>query len=144
MKRTLISICIVFIIIMSILFVNLKNVQKNNLEIKQFNSGYEFYNKENICGVDVTTIINKAIDNNEKYEIKKDSSGLYIEDDEYSIKIYIKMIINNKTYSMEEISKVGLENFTELFGEIEFKCTEIEYHKVNGRIAEMTFETVEY
>lgn len=144
MKKTLFIICIVFIIIMIILFMNLKNVQKNNIEIKQFNAGYEFYNKDDLCGIDVTTVINKAIDNNEKYEIKKDSSGNYMSDDEYGIKIYIKMIINKKTYSMEEIVEVGLENFTELFGEVEFKCTDIEYHEVNGRIAKMVFETVEY
>ena len=70
MKKTLIIIFSVFIIIMSILFMNLRNVQKNNLAIQKFNSGYEFYNREDLCGIDITTIINKAIDNNEKYEIE--------------------------------------------------------------------------
>lgn len=144
MKKALIIICVVFTIIMITLFMNLKTIQKKNLEIKQFNTAYEFYNQENLCGVDITTVINKAIDNNEKYEIKKDSTGEYISDNEYSIKIYIKMIINNKTYPMEKIVEVGLENFTELFGPVKFKCTNVKYHKANGRIAEMIFETVEY
>ena len=144
MKKTLFIICIVFFIIFLILFMNLKTVQKNNIEIKNFNAEYEFYNKENLYGVDVTTVINKAIDNNEKYEIKKDSSGKYVSDDEYSIKVYIKMIINKKMYPMEEIIEVGLESFTELFAEVKFKCTDVEYHKENGRIAKMVFETVEY
>lgn len=144
MKKTLIIIFVIFIIIMSILFMNLRNVQKNNLEIQKFNSGYEFYNKEDLCGIDITTIINKAIDNNEKYEIEKDSSGLYIADNEYSVNIYVTMIINQKTYPMEKIKEIGIETFTEFFGEVKFKCTDIKYHEENGRISSMTFESVEY
>lgn len=144
MKKTLIIIFVIFIIIMSILFMNLRNVQKNNLEIQKFNSGYEFYNKEDLCGIDITTIINKAIDNNEKYEIEKDSSGLYIADNEYSVNIYVTMIINEKTYPMEKIKEIGIETFTEFFGEVKFKCTDIKYHEKNGRISSMTFESVEY
>lgn len=144
MRKTLIIISAIFIIIMSILFVNLKTVQKSNLEIKKFNLTYELYNKEDLCGIDITTIINKAIDNNEKYEIEKDLNGIYIADDEYSIKIYITMIINQKTYPMEKIKEIGIQTFTEFFGEVKFKCTDIKYHEKTGRISEMVFESVEY
>ena len=93
--------------------------------------------------LDITTVINKAIDNNEKYNVKKDKNGIYIED-KNSIKIEVKMIINNKTYSMENIRKIGMESFTEFFGEVGFKCIDIEYHKQNGKVSKMIFESTEY
>lgn len=144
MKKTLTIIFVIFAVIMSILFMNYRSVQRKNAVISAFNAGYEFYNRDNLKGVDITTVINKAVDNNEKYEIKKDASGEYISDSENSIKIYIKMIINEKTYSMERIKEIGLDTFTEFFGEIAFKCSEIKYHEKNGKISEMTFESIQY
>ena len=143
MKKSLLTIFVVFIVIMSILFAKFVSVKKQNLETKKFNYGYEFYNKDNLTGLDVTTVINKAIDNNEKYNVQKDKDGYYIED-ENSIKIEVKMIINNKTYNMERIAQIGLDGFTEFFGEVNFKCTEIKYHQENNKISKMTFESTEY
>lgn len=144
MKKTLLIICILFLIIMLILFMNLKQVQKQNRELQKFNSEYEFYNREDLCGVDITTVINKAVDNNEKYEVKKDENGYYVPNEENSIKIYIKLINNEKTYEMERIKQIGLESFVEFFGEVDFKCTDIEYHEKSGKISKMTFESLEY
>ena len=106
------------------------------------NSEYEFYNKEDLCGVDITTVINKAMDNNEKYETSKDENGCYIPNEENSINIYVKLINNNQTYPMERIKEIGLESFVEFFGEVGFRCTKIEYHKNTGRISSMTFESL--
>ena len=144
MKKTLLIICILFLIIMLILFANLKQVQRQNRELQKFNSEYEFYNREGLCGVDITTVINKAVDNNEKYEVEKDENGYYIPNEENSIKIHIKLINNEKTYEMERIKEIGLESFVEFFGEVDFKCTDIEYHKKSGKISKMTFESLEY
>lgn len=144
MKKTLLIICILFLIIMLILFMNLKQVQKQNRELQKFNSEYEFYNREDLCGVDITTVINKAVDNNEKYEVKKDENDYYVPNEENSIKIYIKLINNEKTYEMERIKQIGLESFVEFFGEVDFKCTDIEYHEKSGKISKMTFESLEY
>ena len=141
MKKTLLIICILFLIIMLILFANLKQVQRQNRELQKFNSEYEFYNRE---GVDITTVINKAVDNNEKYEVEKDENGYYIPNEENSIKIHIKLINNEKTYEMERIKEIGLESFVEFFGEVDFKCTDIEYHEKSGKISKMTFESLEY
>ena len=129
---------------MLILFANLKQVQRQNRELQKFNSEYEFYKREDLCGVDITTVINKAIDNNEKYEVEKDENGYYIPNEENSIKIHIKLINNEKTYEMERIKEIGLESFVEFFGEVDFKCTDIEYHKKSGKISKMTFESLEY
>ena len=74
------------------LFMKFKELQKKQLEVQKFNNIYEEYNKNDLIGLDIATLINKSIDNNEKYEITKDEDGVYIPDDEYSVKLYIKMI----------------------------------------------------
>ncbi len=53
------------------------------------------------------------------------------------------MIINGTTYRMERINNLGINSFTEYFGEVSFKCTGITYHE-NGKVASMTFEAKEY
>lgn len=142
MKKTITVIFVIFLVIMIILFWNLKQVQNENNKIQIENSEYEFYNREGICGVDVTTVINKAIDNNEKCGVEKDENNYYIPNEENSVNIYIKLINNEQTYPMERIKEIGLESFVAFFGEVEFKCTQIEYHK-NGKISKMTFESLE-
>lgn len=144
MKKTFATICIIFAVIMSILFMKLKTVQKEVTEIQNFNSAYEYYDRDDLCGAEVTTVINKAIDNNEKYDIEKSEEGYYDTDDENSIEIYVTMIINGSTYPMESLINAGLDSFTEYFGEVNFKCTDIKYHESTGKISQMTFESTEY
>lgn len=143
MKKTLSIICIIFLVIMLILYWNLKQVQAVSKETQKFNSQYEVYNREGICGIDITTIINKAYDNNEKFGVEKDENGYYIPNDEDSINIYVKLKNTGKTYKMENIKQANLESFVTFFGEVEFKCDKIEYHKSNGKISVMTFESLE-
>lgn len=142
MKKILLTICTIFLIIMLVLFWNFRQVQAHSRSLKKFNAEYEFYNKEDLCGIDVTTVINKATDNNEKYEVKKDENGYYIPNEENSINIYVKLINNNQTYPMERIKEIGLESFVEFFGEVDFRCTKIEYHKNTGKVSSMTFESL--
>lgn len=144
MKKSFFVICLVFIVIIIVIFMNYKTLQKQQKEVEKFNRIYEEYNTENLNGLDITTIINKAIDNNEKYELRKDENGEYISDETYSVKIYITMIINGKTYSMERINSLGMNSFIEYFGAVSFKCTDIKYHAKNGRVSEMIFEATEY
>ncbi len=113
------------------------------MEISKFNLNYEEYNKDNLNGLDITTLINRAVSNNEKNFVEKNSEGLYNLEDENSIEIYVKMLINGTTYKMEKINNLGIDSFTEYFGEVGFKCIDITYHK-NGKIASMTFEAKEY
>lgn len=143
MKKNLLIITVIFIIIMAILFAKFFSIRKQNLDIKSFNSQYEFYNREDLSGLDITTVINKAINNNERNFVEKDKDGYYIED-ENSIKIEIKMIINGKTYPMERIKQIGMESFTEFFGEVSFKCIGIEYHEDSKKVSKMIFESTEY
>lgn len=143
MKKTIIVILSILLIIIISIYMNYRQAMSKELLVKKFNSDYEFYNKESILGTDLTTVINKAMDNNEKRGIKKDENGAYISDDEYSVKIYVYMLIDGNTYPMEQLVKTGLSDFTRYFGEVHFKCTDVKYHKSTGRIAEMTFASTE-
>lgn len=144
MKKTIVIILIILCISSIIAYFSIKNMQLEKEKVQKFNSEYEYYNDKNLNGLDITTLINKATSNNEKYQIPKDEEGLYVLDDKYSIEIYVTMIINNTTYRMERISNLGITSFVEYFGSVKFKCTKVEYHKDTGRIASMVFEAMEY
>lgn len=139
MKKVIFVILLIFVAIIACFCMNYKEAVKTQSQAIKFNSEFEFYNRESVFGTDVTTIINKAINNNEKYNVPKDEQKQYIADDEYSIKIYVYMMINQTTYPMEMLNDRGLKEFTQYFGEVEFKCTDVKYHEKNGKIAEMTF-----
>ena len=140
MKKTILVILSIFLTIIICLYMNYKNMMVSQMQAKKFNQEYEFYSKqETVLGTDITTLINKAIDNNEKYNIKKNENGMYIADEKNSMKIYVYMIINETTYPMEHLVSTGLSDFTKYFGEVEFKCTNVKYHNATGKIAEMTF-----
>lgn len=139
MKKTIFVILLLFLVIIVCVYMNYKQALVAQNQAIKFNSEFEFYNKKSILGTDITTLINKAIDNNEKYNIPKDEQGGYIADDKNSIKIYVYMLINDTTYPMETLNKRGLQEFTRYFGEVEFECTAVKYHEATGKIAEMTF-----
>ena len=139
MKKVIIGILLLVIIVVSVFFswYN-RNVQRLK-DVKKFNSQFEDYLNRDINGVDLTTIINKAIENNNKYNIKKDSKGVYLNDNNYYINIIIKPQEDGKSFLMEAFEQVGIKEFTKGFGGIVFKSTKVEYHK-NGRISKIYFD----
>ena len=143
MKRTLVIIISLFLCIIVILFIRLKNVEMQESNIKKSNLQYEQYLNREIQGTDIATLINKAVDNNEKYGVKKDESGIYIEDDEYSIRIEIYIAINDTVYPMEAIFNYGTNEFVENFNTILFKSEKVEYHSNTGRISKIVFKQIE-
>ncbi|MBR3163649.1 MAG: hypothetical protein IKF17_06100 [Clostridia bacterium] len=112
-----------------------KNIAKENLKFEYC------YNKE-IYGAELATIINRAIENNEKNNISKDNKGFYIENEQNSIKIEIKIIDNNTTYKMETFYMNDITKFVQNFNTIKFKCTKIEYHSQTGKIKYLYFEQI--
>lgn len=139
MKKTIFIILLIFLTIIVCIYMNYKDALVTQNQARKFNSEFELYNRESVLGTDITTLINKAIDNNEKFDIPKDENGKYIPDEQNSIKIYVYMLINETTYPMETLNTRGLQEFTKAFGEVEFKCTDVKYHKTSGKVAEMTF-----
>ena len=140
MKKLAIFFLIIVIIVVTITYMFM-DYQKKQERLKQENQVYESYLDKEVKGLDIATIINKVEDNNTKNNVKRDSKGYYIED-ENSIKIDIKFIDNDKTYKMEEIAKGEIKTFSVYYGQIKFKCTKIDYHKENGKVKYMLFEQI--
>ncbi len=131
---------IIFIVVgMFFLYMNYTNHYNN---IQKENKQFESYYQEETYGTNLASIINKAIDNNEKNKIEKDEKGRYNENDTNSINIDIKMLDNDKTYHMEKLANGGMSTFTLYYGQIKFKCTKMEYHNKTGRIKYMLFEQI--
>ena len=78
----------------------------------------------------------------EKNGIQKDDNNYYVENQENSIKIEIKLILTEKTYPMEEIYDKDTDEFVKYFSLENFKCTNIEYHQKTGKISKMLFEQI--
>lgn len=130
------------LMIIIVLFVNwYSNKQTEQREVKNYNLEYDTYVGKKINGVYLTTIINKALDNNEQHKIKRNEKGAYINDDEYYTQIQIKLDENGNEFLMEAFEQVGVITFTKLYGGYEFKCTNIKYHE-NGRIAQINYTKV--
>ena len=141
MKKILVFLVIVIIIISIISYGYLK--MKTNYEIaKRENYQFESYYNQEILGTEIATIINKIVDNNSKNEIGKDNKGKYIENNENSMKLDIKFIDDEKIHNMEEIYINGIDKFVKYYGDINFKCTKIDYHKNTNKIKYMLFEQI--
>ena len=141
MKKFIIffAVSIIIICIISYIFINYKanyNVAKiSNLE-------FENYLNKELYGTDVSTLINRAVDNNEKNSVQKNNKGIYLNNDKNSINIEIKMKDDDSTYKMEMFDKNGIQNFIKYYGNIKFKCTKIEYHQVTKKVKYMLFEQI--
>ena len=142
MKKYVLSIITIVLIIVAIIAykvydykVNQNNMANNN---KTYNS---FYEKE-VLGTDVATLINKAIDNNNKNSVEKSNDGYYINNDKDSINIDIKFKDLDEPISMERIDELDSIRFVQNFGGFSFKCTKIEYHEKTGNVKYMYFEQV--
>lgn len=143
MKKTLLLVSIPILVILFSTIGLLITKNTTNRLLKQENSKYEYYLNRTIYGTEVATIINKAINQNENNQVQKDEKKHYIENNENSIKIEIKMLTTGKTYPMEEIYNNDMTQFVQNFNFIQFKCTKLEYHKSSGKVKKLLFEEVE-
>ena len=142
MKKTVLIIAIpIVIILFSIcgLFITQKTTIRN---IKKYNSQYEYYINKSIYGTELVTLINKVVNENEINKVEKDEKGFFIEYNENSIKINIKMNTNGKTYQMETFYNNDITKFVENFNLVKFRCNKIEYHKKSGRVRKLYFEEI--
>ena len=139
MKKILTVLFCITCIILVVLFVKYKNYIAKNAKIKEYNLEYEQFLDKQIPGTELTSIINKAVDNNEKNSVKKDEQGFYIKNDTNSIEIEVKTTDNDKTYKMESFYNNGMIEFLQYYNTIEFRCEKIEYNSL-GKISYMLFE----
>ena len=52
------------------------------------------------------------------------------------------MTDNNSIYQMETIYNGGMQNFSNYYGNIKFKCIEIKYHNFTNKVKYMLFEQI--
>ncbi len=143
MKKSLYIIIAIFIIILGITLIFISNIKNIYKEAQKENYSYEKCLNQEVMGTEVASLINKAVDNNEKYNIKKDDKGNYIDDNNYSIKIYVKLQTDGKYYNMETIYSNNVAEFVKNFNLENFKCTNITYHNSTKRVATVYFEILE-
>lgn len=139
MKKIAIFLVIVLIIVSIVYYMyadHMSNVRKAEYE----NFKFEMYLNKEIQGLDLTTIINKAIDSNEKNNVEKEKTGKYKDNNMNSINIDIKFIDNDETYNIEKIYNFGLDKFLSNYRTILFKCTDVQYHSYTKKIKYMKFE----
>lgn len=142
MKKIFIFLSIIVIIVAIIGYRYLSYQNEYNM-IKKENSDFDKYKDQDVYGLDVASMINKAVDKNTKNKIEKDEQGNFIQNEENSIEIEIYMLDNETTYKMETIYNAGTEQFVQYYGDVKFKCSKIEYHKNTRRIKYILFEQQE-
>lgn len=139
MKRTIVFILCILIIILSIFWTKYMEYKNEQSLIQEHNIEYEKYLNKQITGRELTTTINRAVNNNEENYVSKDEQGFYIEDDTNSVKIEIKITDNDTTYQMETLYNGGMVNFIQYYNEIYFECTNIDYNS-KGKVSHIIFE----
>lgn len=141
MKKIAIFFVIIVILICGVSYLYL-NYKANYNEAKKANLKFEQYLNEEVYGVDLATIINRAIDNNEKSQVQKNNKGIYLNNDTNSINIEIKMTDNNSIYQMETIYNGGIQNFINYYSNIKFKCVNVKYHESTNKVKYLLFEQI--
>lgn len=143
MKKILIFLAVVIVII-SVIGVKYASYKVEYNAIIKENAEYEQYKDKEIYGLDVASILNKVVDKNRKNNIEKDEEGFFIQNETDSIKMDISIIDEEEIHQipMETIYKNGPEQFAQIYKDIKFKCSKIEYHEKTGRIKYILFEEI--
>lgn len=140
MKKMIVFLVIVVAIVAGFSYVYINYKAEYNLAMKT-NKKFEDYLNKEVYGSDLATLINNAVDSNEKNKVQKNNKGIYIDNNTNSINIEIKMKDDDSTiYKMEKIYNGGISNFINYYSNIKFKCTKIEYHNSTHRVKYMLFE----
>ena len=142
MKKTMLFLVMLIIVMIAITSYIYLRYQTDLEKAKRQNESFESYYEQEILGTDLATVINKAIDNNEKNEVEKDKNNMYIENESNSINIDIKFIDDDKVHRMEELHNAQISSFVGLYNQIKFKCTNIDYHSKTHKVKYMLFEQI--
>lgn len=145
MKKNLIILISILLIICAFVVYFVINYRNMQMQVQINNKEYNTYKDKTIVGTTLVSIINKTVDNNEKNNIEKDNSNVYIENEDNSIKIYIYFLDEDGKrieipYTMEQIYNKGSDSFIKLYGTSNFTCTNIDYHSKTGNVKSLTFE----
>ncbi len=139
MKKIAIFFIITILIICTIFAMYISYKANYNIS-KKSNLSFEKYLNEEVYGSELATVINRAIDKNEKNEVEKNNKGIYQNNDTNSINIEIKMLDDDTIYQMETFYRGGIQNFINYYNNIKFKCVDIKYHSFTNQVKYMLFE----
>ena len=138
LKITAILLLLFLVIVVSFYLINRNyKAEKNNLKL--YNQEFEMYLNKTITGTELATLINKVIELNEKNNVEKDKKKHYIDNEENSIIIEVKIGATDKTYSMEEFYNNDISEFVKYFSDQEFICSNVYYHNKTGKVSKMVF-----
>ena len=145
MKKNLIILISILLIICAFVVYFVINYRNMQMQAQINNKEYNTYKDKTIVGTTLVSIINKTVDNNEKNNVEKDNSNVYMENEDNSIKIYIYFLDEDGKkieipYTMEQIYNKGSDSFIKLYGTSNFTCINIDYHKKTGNVKSLTFE----
>lgn len=139
MKKVIIFLVIIAVVIAGIYYVYINYRAEYNSSIKA-NKAFEQYLNEEVYGPDLATIINRAMNENEKNKVQKDNKGIYLDNNTNSINIEVKMSDDNQIYKAETFYNSGIQNFINYYRNIKFKCVDIKYHESTHKVKYMLFE----
>ena len=117
MKRIICIILVIVICIVISIAYAYSGYKKEYNEVQNFNSNFSQYIDKEFYGNELATIINRAIDNNEKNKIPKDLNGRYIEDEMYYIKVDIYINDNYITTTTQTSIDLDISSYD---GDIKF------------------------
>lgn len=109
----------------------------NVKEIVKFNEPFISYQKKEMYGADIISILHLAISNNERYNVNTVGEEYYVG---IVVESYVSMSEDdgmNKAKNFCENNK-GKESFKK----IAFECSGVEYDS-NGRVKKMTFKEIQ-
>ena len=143
MKKTIIVLFCIFIAIIISLYTYYQSTQSVLQGVKKFNYQFEQYFDKEIYGADVVTIMSKAIDNNNQYNIARDEENKFVEDNKNCLKVMIRFKDVDKKFDMESIEKAGIEGFMQNFSKSTFKIIEYKYNEESKRIGKIVIEEIQ-
>lgn len=140
-KQAIVILILLFVIVIIIAFAIAQNVSAEK-DLFRYNEQYNKYLNGQVLGTEVASLINKAINANEKNNIEKDEKEYYISNGSNSIKVYVKLEPEGESFPMERINKLGMIEFVKNFSLIDFTCTEVKYHNETNKVSEVYFEVL--
>ena len=142
MKKYVLIIITIVLAIVAVVAYKIYDYKVTQNEANNNNKSYNSFYGQEVLGTDVATLINKAIDSNEKNSVAIAEDGTYIDNGTNSINIDIKFEDLEETITMERINQLDSVRFVQNFGGFNFKCTKIEYHNKTGNVKYMYFEQI--
>lgn len=141
MKKTIIAIICIMLIILAVIIGKYLNYRAKYNQIKEENLEYEYYYEREVYGTEIATVVNKAVNQNEKNDVPKDENGKYIQNNTNSIKVEIHITDNETLYDMETLYNGGMTAFVQYYNSIKFTCTDLIYND-EGKVKYMYFEQI--